>query len=101
IPLLTQHFIRWAQQRHGREPKQVASAAMRALCDYSWPGNVRQLKNLIERLVVTVEGPTLHLEDLPTEMHVPRQNPVVNTWPGNILEARDHELMTLDVAVAE
>ena len=56
IPLLAQHFIRWAQARHGREPKQIAGAAMRALCDYSWPGNVRQLKNCMERLVVTVEG---------------------------------------------
>ena len=85
IPLLAHHFIRWAQQRHGREPKQVAGAAMRALCDYSWPGNVRQLKNCMERLVVTVEGPAIHLEDLPKEMHGPRQTPVVDTWPGNLL----------------
>ena len=78
----------WAQQRHGREPKQVAGAAMRALCDYSWPGNVRQLKNCIERLVVTVEGPDIHLEDLPKEMHAPRPSPAVDTWPGSILEPR-------------
>jgi len=101
VPLLTQHFLRWAQQRHGREPKQVASAAMRALCEYSWPGNVRQLKNLMERLVVTVEGPTIHLEDLPKEMHPPRAQPVVDSWPGNILEPQNPELSTLDAAVAE
>src|SRR4051794_6173861 len=101
IPLLVQHFIRWAQQRHGREPKQVASAAMRALCDYSWPGNVRQLKNCMERLVVTVEGPTIHLEDLPREMHAPRQPPPVATWPGNIHEMPDHDGLTLEAAVAE
>jgi two-component system response regulator AtoC len=101
IPLLTQHFIRWAQQRHGREPKQVASAAMRALCDYSWPGNVRQLKNCMERLVVTVEGPTIHLEDLPSEMHAPRLNPDVHTWPGNFLGAPTQEVLPLDAAVAE
>jgi two-component system response regulator AtoC len=101
IPLLTLHFLRWSQQRHGREPKQVASAAMRALCDYSWPGNVRQLKNCMERLVVTIEGPTIHLEDLPREMHAPRQLPAVDTWPGNILATPEPELPSLEAAVAE
>src|SRR5207248_1970915 len=54
--------------------KQVAEAAMRILCSYSWPGNVRQLRNCMERLAVTMEGPTIHAEDLPPEMHcTPRQ----------------------------
>jgi two-component system NtrC family response regulator len=103
IPLLSQHFLRWAQQRHGRESKQVAGAAMRALCDYSWPGNVRQLKNCMERLAVTAEGPTIHLEDLPTEMRGARQKPVVATWPGDISGASDpaEPLPTLEAAVAE
>jgi two-component system response regulator AtoC len=47
----------------------VAGAAMRVLCDYSWPGNIRQLRNCIERLVVIVEGPVIHAGDLPKEMH--------------------------------
>src|SRR4051794_33310909 len=101
IPLLTQHFLRWAHQRHDREPKQVAGAAMRALCDYSWPGNVRQLKNCMERLVVTVDGPTIHLEDLPNEMRLSRQIPIVDTWPGNIHGAPDTEVLNLEDAVAE
>jgi two-component system NtrC family response regulator len=101
VPLLSQHFIRWAQQRHGREPKQVAGAAMRALCDYSWPGNVRQLKNCMERLVVTVEGDTIHLEDLPQEMHAARPKPVVDSWPGNLLGAPSPEVVPLEAAIAE
>lgn len=67
IPLLVEHFLQQAQQRYGRESHQVAPAAMRFLCDYPWPGNVRQLRNLMERLVVTVESPTIHVEDLPPE----------------------------------
>jgi len=70
IPLLVQHFLGEAEQRHRKEPKQVAGAAMRVLCDYPWPGNVRQLRNCLERLVVTVEGPTIHAEDLPDQMRV-------------------------------
>jgi two-component system, NtrC family, response regulator AtoC len=77
IPLLVSFFLEQAQERHRREPRQVAGAAMRALCDYSWPGNVRQLRNCMERLVVTVEGPTIHLEDLPSEMRTPPRQGVV------------------------
>jgi two-component system response regulator AtoC len=74
IPLLVQHFLRHAQERHRKDAKQVAGEAMRQLCDYPWPGNVRQLRNCMERLVVTVEGSTIHAEDLPEEMRaVPRR----------------------------
>jgi two-component system response regulator AtoC len=74
VPLLVQHFLRQAQDRHRKDAKQVASEAMRVLCDYPWPGNVRQLRNCMERLVVTVESSTIHAEDLPEEMRTaPRQ----------------------------
>jgi len=68
IPVLVERFLSGACTRHRREPKQVAGAAMRVLCDYSWPGNVRQLRNCMEVLSVTVDGPTIHLEDLPPEL---------------------------------
>jgi two-component system response regulator AtoC len=68
IPLLVQHFLRIAERRLGRDPRQIAGAAMRVLLDYAWPGNVRQLRNAMERVAVTVEGPTIHADDLPREM---------------------------------
>ena len=74
---------------------------MRALCDYSWPGNVRQLKNCMERLVVTVEGTTIHLEDLPNEMHAVRHKPAVESWPANVIETAKPEVQPLEIAVAE
>jgi two-component system NtrC family response regulator len=68
IPLLVKHFVQLAEQRHGSEPKRVAGAAMRVLCDFSWPGNVRQLRNLMERLVLLTEGAIIHAEDIPAEL---------------------------------
>lgn len=68
IPDLVRHFLDQARNRHRREVREVAPAAMRFLCDYPWPGNVRQLRNCLERLVVTVEGPVIHAEDLPAEV---------------------------------
>src|SRR5262249_2992050 len=68
IPLLVRHFLRQAQERHHKDARQVAGAAMKVLCEFGWPGNVRQLRNVMERLVVTVEGSTIHAEDLPEEL---------------------------------
>jgi two-component system NtrC family response regulator len=74
IPLLVQHFLAQAQDRYHKQAKEIAGAAMQVLRDYSWPGNVRQLRNCMERLVVTVDGPTIHVEDLPPELkRAPRQ----------------------------
>ena len=59
---------------------------MKRLCGYPWPGNVRQLRNCMERLVVTVEGPVIHAEDLPPELSAaPRQGVV--TLDEAVLEA--------------
>jgi two-component system NtrC family response regulator len=68
IPLLVQHFLQHAQERHHKDAKHVAGAAMKILCELPWPGNVRQLRNCMERIVVTVEGSTIHAADLPEEL---------------------------------
>jgi two-component system NtrC family response regulator len=68
IPLLVEHFLEQFCERHRREPKRVAGETMQFLVGHSWPGNVRQLRNLIERLVITVDGPVIHAADLPEEM---------------------------------
>jgi transcriptional regulator with PAS, ATPase and Fis domain len=49
----------------------ITPEALTALIDYSWPGNVRQLENVIERLVVTGRRDTIHVEDLPLEIRTP------------------------------
>jgi DNA-binding NtrC family response regulator len=71
VPPLVEHFLERACTRHRREPKRVAEAAMRIFCEYAWPGNVRQLKNCIERLVVIAPGSVIHADDLPPEMRTP------------------------------
>jgi two-component system NtrC family response regulator len=77
IPLLVQHFLEQARERHRKDAKQVAGAAMKVLCELPWPGNVRQLRNCMERLVVTVEGPNIHAQDLPGELRAAPAQAVV------------------------
>jgi two-component system NtrC family response regulator len=55
----------------------------------------------MERLVVTVEGPTIHLEDLPSEMQIRRPVTPVESQAGAAPEARGAEVPTLEAAVAE
>ncbi len=68
IPLLIDHFLTCCCERHHRSPKVFAEDAMQKLIEARWPGNVRQLRNVIERLVVTVRGDTIHAADIPAEL---------------------------------
>ena len=52
IPLLVEHFLTKGCEEKGQKPKRLAKRAMEKVFDYSWPGNVRQLQNEMERLIV-------------------------------------------------
>jgi two-component system response regulator HydG len=64
IPLLTAHFIKDFNQRHGKHVTGVAEPLRKALAVYDWPGNVRELRNLLESLVVQDTDGVLGLDDL-------------------------------------
>jgi DNA-binding NtrC family response regulator len=78
IPLLAEHFLEQFCRRHHREPKRLAPATMRSLSSRIWPGNIRQLRNCIERLVVTVADDTIVVGDLPKEVRNPGDVPIGN-----------------------
>ena len=61
IPLLVRHFARECARRMSRPITRMPAAAMRALTRYSWPGNIRELQNLIERAVILSPAETLRV----------------------------------------
>ena len=63
IPALAEHFLRLLAGPQGK-PKILSAQALRRLLDYSWPGNVRQLRAALENAVIMGEGDTIHPEDL-------------------------------------
>ncbi|HJT18122.1 MAG TPA: sigma-54 dependent transcriptional regulator [Thermoanaerobaculia bacterium] len=67
IPVLAQHFAALFAQEHNKHPKTFTPAALRALQDAPWRGNVRELRNMIERLVIMVPSDTVDVTDLPAE----------------------------------
>jgi formate hydrogenlyase transcriptional activator len=63
IPLLARFFVNRYMIKMGKRIEKIAPDAMDRLVAYSWPGNIRELENIIERAVILCKGPTLHVED--------------------------------------
>lgn len=68
IALLCDHFLREFSQTHARPTPTISNAVMRVFRTYDWPGNVRQLRNLLESMFVIDQDGRLDLDDLPEEL---------------------------------
>jgi formate hydrogenlyase transcriptional activator len=103
IPLLVRHFTEQLSRRMKKVMETVPSATMDALCRYQWPGNIRELQNVVERAVIISTGPVLSVDvsDLrfskdtrtveqsasPKSTNGGLQNVLEETERGHILEA--------------
>lgn len=74
IPMLAERFMHEFSALHHRAMKDISRPAMRLLRLYAWPGNIRQLRNLIERLVVTVKDTVIDPTHLPEEIQASRED---------------------------
>jgi len=68
IPLLVDSFVTQFCEENNKRKMPLAQEAMRALCEHEWKGNVRELRNVIESMVVLARGETLTVADLPREI---------------------------------
>lgn len=66
IPLLIEHFLEKFNARLEKNVKGVEPGVLAALMEYHWPGNIRELENLMERTILLTDAETLRAEDLPT-----------------------------------
>jgi len=69
IPLLAEYLCREFAKLHGKDVRGLSPGFLSALVAFDWPGNVRQLQNVIERSLILAEGPQLAVQDLPPEFH--------------------------------
>ena len=68
IPLLVSAFVEKYNERLGRSTESISPEAMAVLTGYHWPGNIRELENVIERTVLFTEGDRIGVADLPESM---------------------------------
>jgi formate hydrogenlyase transcriptional activator len=62
IPLLVRHFAQQFSKRMNKVIETIPTSALDGLCRYPWPGNIRELQNVIERAVIVSTGPTLNVD---------------------------------------
>jgi DNA-binding NtrC family response regulator len=68
IPLFLESFLMEFCQVHGKKPKAISEKALKLLVQYGWPGNIRELRNTIERLVLLTRGDSIEPGDLPDQI---------------------------------
>ncbi|MCZ6660201.1 MAG: sigma 54-interacting transcriptional regulator, partial [bacterium] len=70
VPLLIDHFLKLYNEKNQKAVQGLTKKASYALADYSWPGNIQELENTIERAVVLCRGDLITEEDLPEEVRL-------------------------------
>lgn len=88
IPVLLDHFLKQFSDRYNKKIKGISSAARKILLDYHWPGNVRQLRNAVESMLVVDYDGLINVDDLPEE--------IGGVWP---LEIPSYETNATDVGL--
>ncbi|MBM3297112.1 MAG: sigma-54-dependent Fis family transcriptional regulator [Candidatus Aminicenantes bacterium] len=90
IPALIDHFLARFAAEYGRKPKTMRPEALQAFRNYSWPGNVSELMNVLERFIIMVEDPEIRAEHLSllVEAREAESAPELGPWPS-LLQARE------------
>jgi two-component system nitrogen regulation response regulator NtrX len=71
VPLLVRHYMDYFSRENNVRPRRITQAAMEALQRNRWKGNIRELRNAVERLIIMTPGDTIDLADLPAAVRAP------------------------------
>ncbi len=94
IPILIETFLAHFVAKHKRRRKAMSAEALQLCQRFPWPGNVRQLRNLVERLVITCRDATIDVKDLPDFLREhDRNSPVFSVRPGTPLAEVEKQLI--------
>ncbi|WDP88001.1 MAG: sigma-54-dependent Fis family transcriptional regulator [Desulfobacter sp.] len=89
IPRLAYYFLKRFCRKTGKQIKGFSDQALEILVNFNWPGNVRQLKNVVERLVIMSDGPQLNQKFLYEHLEIKRQTDFTDlSTPKNLNELK-------------
>ena len=71
VPILVRHYMEYFSRQNNVRPKRISSVALDALSRYRWKGNIRELRNTVERMIIMTGGDTIDLADLPDSVRSP------------------------------
>jgi transcriptional regulator with GAF, ATPase, and Fis domain len=97
IPVLVRHFVATHSRRMGKNIEKIPDEAMAALVRWKWPGNIRELENLLERAVILTRGPILYvpLAELESDDEEEEAEAAVSENPNLRAAEREHILRVL------
>ncbi|MHB9138741.1 MAG: sigma-54-dependent transcriptional regulator [Victivallaceae bacterium] len=101
IPILIKTFIDEFAEENGKGSQTISEEALSALCSYKWPGNIRELRNCIERMVVLSRGPVLRLENVPVGIRAGQPEIAPATTTSATLDLDRNEKMLILKALEE
>jgi DNA-binding NtrC family response regulator len=103
IPLLAEHFREKYNARLRKNVEKIEDDALTCLMAYSWPGNIRELENVLERTILFTEGPLIRLQDLPpslrkaaVEAPPPAQESASSGPPGPLKEIVKEQVQAIE-----
>jgi transcriptional regulator of aroF, aroG, tyrA and aromatic amino acid transport len=70
VPQLVELFVKRYNQKFRKRVRGITDGALATLCNYDWPGNIRELENLIERLIAISDGDVISEKDIPIEYYL-------------------------------
>ena len=88
---LIEYFVQFFNKKIGRNISNVSNEALRLFIEYDWPGNIRELKNVIEHMVIISKGEVIRIENLPTEIRGIDHD---IDYPASILRKNDSEILS-------
>jgi two-component system, NtrC family, nitrogen regulation response regulator NtrX len=90
IPILIDHFIHQFSADGAYHKKKIGKEAIKCLMGYHWPGNIRELKNIVERMMIMVKEKTIRLEHVPPAIRMSSEELLqVKGLPDTFKEARE------------
>ena len=95
IPLLVERFMKEFAEKNGSEATEIDSDAIKALEEYPWPGNVRQLRNVVEKMCVLSSGGKLTRADVPSEILEPPASPVAASTARTLEETEKAKILSV------
>jgi DNA-binding NtrC family response regulator len=103
IPQIATHFLHHYAQAFHRQMTRIEPEAMALLQNYSWPGNVREVENVIQRAIIVAENKSIRVEDLPANLRDKSLAIIDDCLPGGTFELRmrDYKIRLAEAAVRE
>ncbi len=84
IPLLVEHFLQQAATEFKRDIDGCTPSALQALCEHNWPGNIRELENVVQRAVLLAKSPIIDVDLLPSSVRTPNAASPGTSFANNL-----------------